>query len=92
MADDLTVTSTPKNKVLAATGGAAFGGAISVVTIWVLKSLLSLKNITLPDDVESACTTIVTVLTTFIAGYQTPPGANEGVVVATDGSIKSAKR
>ncbi len=90
MADDLTPTAAPKTKVIAATGGAAVGSAASVVLLWILKSVLHKFGIDPPEDVDAAFTSIFTTIATGLAGYYTPPGLNEGVVVDEDGKVKSA--
>jgi hypothetical protein len=83
-------TASPKTKVIAATGGAAVGSAFSVVLIWILGSVLNKLGITLPDNVTAAFNTIFTTIVTLAAGYYTPPGASEGVVVNENGSVRSA--
>lgn len=88
--DGMTATSAPKNKVVAATGGAAIGSAIAVVITWILTSILEHFAVKIPVDVTTAISSIFTTLTAFLAGYYTPPGANEGVVTMPDGTVKSA--
>ncbi len=83
-------TSAPKNKVIAATGGAAVGSALAVILTWILGLILGKLNITITNDVSSAFEVIFTSAATLAAGYYTPPGASEGVVVQPDGSVKSA--
>jgi hypothetical protein len=85
-------TTAPKNKVVAATGGAAVGSAIAVILTWILSSVLQGYNIDLPTQVTSAFTAIFTSVGTFVAGYYMPPGASEGVIIAPDGSAKSATK
>jgi hypothetical protein len=83
-------TSSPKNKVIAATGGAAVGSASSVILIWLLTSVLGEFQIKPPQGVLDAFNTIFTTLATLAAAYFTPPGANEGVVIDANGKVKSA--
>jgi hypothetical protein len=85
-------TATPKNKVVAATGGAAVGSAIAVILTWILSSFLKRYNIDLPNEVTTAFNAIFTSVGTFAAGYYVPPGTSEGVIIAADGSAKSATK
>ncbi len=87
----MTATSMPKTKVVAATGGAAVGSALSVVVLWILQSALAQLHIEVPPSVLDAITAIFTAGSTFAAGYYVPPGADEGTVIA-DGKAKSAVR
>jgi hypothetical protein len=88
----MTATAMPKTKVVAATGGAALGSAFSVILIWILQSGLAELQIEMPPAVLDAFTAIFTALAAFAAGYYTPPGVDEGVVVDHDGKVKSAVR
>jgi hypothetical protein len=88
--DDMKVTSTPKNKVVAATGGAAVGSAFAVIITWALNALSDSFQVELPADVSTSLSLIFTSIATFLAGYYTPPGANEGSVVSDDGRVKAA--
>jgi hypothetical protein len=90
MADGFQATASPKTKVIAATGGAAVGSAFSVVLTWVLASALNKLGLTLPDNVTAAFNTIFTTIVTLAAGYYTPPGVSEGVIVDDKGNVRSA--
>jgi hypothetical protein len=78
MADGFQATASPKTK---ATGGAAVGSAFSIVLIWVLALALNKFGLTLPDNATAAFNTIFTTIVTLAAGYYTPPGVSEGVIV-----------
>lgn len=80
-------SAAPTNKAVAATGGSAFGAAVSTLVLWGMRSGLGW---TIPDSVEAAITTIITGLLTLSAAYYTPPGASEAVVQTPDG-VRSAK-
>jgi hypothetical protein len=84
---DMQATAAPKNKVIAATGGAAVGSAISVIILWILTTF---GHVTFPQDVTNALSTLFTTIVTFLVGYIVPPGANEGTVVDEAGKVKSA--
>jgi hypothetical protein len=84
---DMTVTATPKNKVIAATGGAAVGSAVSVIILWLLTAY---GHITFPQEVSDALSTLFTTIVTGAVGYIVPPGASEGSVVDASGKVKSA--
>ena len=66
-------TSTPKKKVLAATGGAAVGSAAAVVLVWTVQK----AGLDVPANVADALNVVVTAILTFVAGWFTPPGAGE---------------
>jgi hypothetical protein len=57
---------------------------------YILASALNKFGLTLPDNVTEAFNTIFTTIVTLAAGYYTPPGASEGVVVDDTGSVRSA--
>lgn len=77
----------PTNKAVAATGGSAFGAAVTTIVIHVLQGF----GLTVADDLQAAITTIVTALVTLAAAYFTPPGSAEAVVVTPDG-MRSARQ
>lgn len=86
MPDPVTSQSfAPTNKVVAATGGSAFGAAISTILIY----LLTLLDIKLPAEVTAAVTTIVTAVFTGGIAYMVPPGANEAVSMI-NGKVRTA--
>lgn len=84
------ISAKPRQKVVAATGGSLGGGAIAVVLLWMLKGALEKAGIAMPDNVTEAVTVLITGFTTFLAGYFMPPGADEAVMRAPDGGLKSA--
>lgn len=88
MANGLRSTAAPKTKVVAATGGAAIGSSVSLILLWIMQTVL---HISMPDNVHDAFNVIFTTVVTGLAGYYTPPGENEGVVVE-DGKVRSALR
>ena len=57
---------------------------------YILASALNKFGLTLPDNVTEAFNTIFTTIVTLAAGYYTPPGASEGVVVDDTGRVRSA--
>jgi hypothetical protein len=89
MPNNLQPTNSPKNKVIAATGGAAIGSAVAVILTWIVTAAFTKVGISLPENVSNAFSVIFTTITTFLAGYYTPAGANEGVVTV-NGQVKSA--
>ena len=78
-------TNVPTNKTLAATGGSIVGAAISTIVIYLIDPTGKL-----PPSVSGAITVLVTAIVTFIAGYFTPHGANEGVVNGASVKLVSA--
>ena len=80
-----TPTNTPKNKVLAATGGAAVGSAISVILIWTIQK----AGLEVPANVADALGVITTAILTFVSGWAVPPGAGEVNIAACDGTVAS---
>lgn len=88
----MAATGVPKNKVVAATGGAAVGSSIAIIVTWFVESGFAHLQIQVPQTVLEAITVLVTTIATFAAGYMVPPGANEGSIVTQDGSVKSAVR
>ena len=85
----VTATGTPKNKVVAAAAGAASGSALAVILTWLLALALKQGGVTLPDNVEAAFVAVFSTVATLLAGYFTPPGANEGSIVGSDGKVRS---
>ena len=85
---DMQTTAAPKKKVIAATGGAAVGSAVSVIILWMLTAY---GHVTLPPEVSNALGTIFTTVVTGFAGYFVPPGADEGSVLDASGNVKSAQ-
>lgn len=81
----VTPSSAPTNKSVAATGGSAFGAAVATIILYFL------RGYELPPEVQAAITTIVTAIVTAAAAYFTPPGTNEAVMVAADGSTRMAR-
>lgn len=59
-------TATPTPKVVAATTGAALGGAVSTVAVYAFETL---ANVDLPPLVEGALLVIITAVCAFGAGY-----------------------
>ncbi|HYJ52133.1 MAG TPA: hypothetical protein VEW04_03090 [Allosphingosinicella sp.] len=82
----VTPSAAPTNKSVAATGASAFGAAVATIALYFL------GGNTLPPEIQTAITTIITALVTGAAAYFTPPGTNEAVVVAPDGSLNMARR
>ena len=76
----------PTNKAVAATGGSAFGAAITTLVIHSLPGCIDYS-----PEVKAALATIVTALITGLAAYFTPPGAAEAVFRAIDGTPISGK-
>lgn len=85
--DEARPTSTPTNKVVAATGASAFGGYVGTLLLY----LLGLIGFDPPAEVKTAITGIVTALLAGTFGYLVPPGAAE-TVVATAKGIVTARR
>lgn len=67
-------TNTPKNKVLAATGGAAVGSAVAVVLIWAIQK----AGIEVPANVADALSVILTAILTFVSGMVHATWSREG--------------
>jgi multisubunit Na+/H+ antiporter MnhB subunit len=80
-------TNAPTNKTLAATGGSAVGAAIATIILYLIEK----KSGKLPEAVTGAITILISAGVTFIAGYFTPHGANEGVVKDEGGKVVSAR-
>lgn len=69
--DELGVpTATPQPKVIAATTGAGFGAAASIVLVYLIESL---GHIDLPVAVEGAILVLVSAGASFLAGYIKSP-------------------
>ncbi len=83
-------TATPKNKVIAATTGAAVGSSVAVIFVWILQTILDRAGIHMDKEVATAFSVVFTAVVTMLAGYYTPPGASEGVLVDPNGNVKSA--
>ncbi len=64
----------PAQKVWAAT----IGAAVSTIIIWILNTFV-LKGTPIPPEVTGA----ITVIITFLAGYITPPAAQDQIIPAT---------
>ena len=77
-----TRSAAPTNKAVAATGGSAFGAAVSVLAIWLLRDE---AGVAIPEQVQAAITTIITAILTLAAAYYTPPGSGEAVVMTPQG-------
>ena len=84
------VTPTPRNKVVAASAGAAFGSAVGAIVAWLLQTLLTKAGLELPPEVKSAIAVVIATIVTMMAGYYTPPGANETAITGDDGKVRSA--
>jgi len=76
----------PTNKAVAATGGSAFGAAITTLVIHALPGGADYS-----PEVKAALATVITALVTGLAAYFTPPGAAEAVFRAADGASVSGK-
>ena len=73
------------NKVWAATGGSAIGGAVATLVVWYLDTNRILTLDALPTTVTSAISTLISTLAAFGSGYYVRPGANEVAVLDTSG-------
>jgi uncharacterized protein YacL len=71
----VTLSAAPTNKVIAATGGSAFGAAIATLVLALIRSM----GFEPEADVTTAITTIITAIFTGGIAYMVPPGANETV-------------
>jgi hypothetical protein len=76
------------NKVWAATGGSAIGGAVATLVVWYLDTNRILSADALPTTVTSAISTLISTLAAFGSGYYVRPGAN--VVAVLDASGRPA--
>jgi hypothetical protein len=63
-------------KLAASVTGMGAGGALTVVVVW----LLSLRGVTVPDDVAQALTILFGAGLAFVAGYITPSGEPAGAI------------
>ena len=85
MSESPIATSTPKNKVVAATGGAAVGAALAIILTWAIQK----AGVDVPANVADALSVVITAILTFLSGWSMPPGAGEVNLMARDGSIAS---
>lgn len=58
-------SKTPKPKVIAATGGAAVGGALALLTAWIL----GMFGVDVPGEVQGAFTVLFSTALAFVGGY-----------------------
>jgi hypothetical protein len=73
-------SSAPANKVWAATGGSAFGGAVGTVLNWYLDTNHVLSPSPIPEPVQGAITTIVATALAFGFGWIVRPGQTEEIL------------
>lgn len=57
---------TPQPKVVAATSGAGVGGALAVITNWIIEAS---TGIDIPESVELATVVVFTAGLAFVSGY-----------------------
>ncbi len=80
-------TKVPTNKTLAATGGSAVGGAIAIITVYVIEQHWG----KLPQTVVGAITALISAIVTLIAGWLMPHGANEVIMKDASGKMVSGR-
>lgn len=88
MMADATATSAPKQKVVAATAGAGFGSALSVILVYLVEQT---THHDLPVEIKDALQIVIPTIVSFLAGYFTPPGKSEANAVTADNKVVSAK-
>lgn len=69
MNENKSPSAAPVPKVLSATAGSGFGGAVGAVVVWGLQQ----AGLSVPPEIGIAISTICAIVVTFLAGYYTPP-------------------
>jgi hypothetical protein len=87
-AETVQPTNAPTSKVVAATAGSAFAGAIGVLINYLIGVGTGHD---LPKEVQAAIITAITTLITFWSAWATPHAAGERVVQLANGSVRAAK-
>lgn len=67
---DKSPSAAPVPKVLSATAGSGFGGAVGAIIVWGLQQ----AGYNVPSEIGIAIATVCGIVVTFLAGYFTPPG------------------
>jgi hypothetical protein len=76
-----TPTLTPTPKVLGATAGAAFGGAVGTVLTWAVDNYHLLSGQPLPSEVKAAIAVIITTIISYAGGWFVRPNPNHTAIL-----------
>lgn len=69
MNENKSPSAAPVPKVLAATAGSGFGGAVGAIVVWGLQQ----AGLSIPPEIGIAISTVCSAAVAFAAGYFTPP-------------------
>jgi hypothetical protein len=84
--DAVAPSRAPTNKAVAATGASAVGTYVATIVLYVSGWT------SLPDNVQTAITALITAVVTMAAAYFILPGSGEAVTVTPQGKAVTGRR